>query len=285
MPTHCKPGPTLRKQHVILTPLAWTHPARPLGSSLECKNLSSGTGRCRRLQACQACGSRRPWAAAAGVSCSLSPPGGCSGRWWRPSLPLWCVSPQAKLIVLTRAPPGPWSAHVPVRLRHSARSTQHKWATEIARTKGKSLCSAQLLPPGNVATKVQVSSTVRQAASLLGMLLETLTGARRYSCRTFKATRAMYLASCGIDVWRIQLHGCWRSCAVLRCVRLSLVAQSLSRVASLGKAVQKQIWAAKAELVQLQASCSLPEIQKSSPALTGWATSVHGRGIGKTISR
>ena len=93
---------------------------------------------------------------------------------------------------------------------------------------GKSLASAALFrdSPGNVATKVQVSSTVRQAASLLGM--ETLTGAHRHSVHTFRATGAMYLASCGIDVWRIQLHGRWGSRAVLMCVRLAVGSVSIA---------------------------------------------------------
>ena len=49
----------------------------------------------------------------------------------------------------------------------------------------------------------------------------------------------MHLASSGIDVWSVQLHG-----AVLRYVRLTLLAQSLSLEVSLGRdlqAVQKQI--------------------------------------------
>ena len=57
---------------------------------------------------------------------------------------------------------------------------QHKWARELARTNGKSLCRAPLFPASSadVVTKVQVSSTVSQAASLLGMPLETLTEAK-----------------------------------------------------------------------------------------------------------
>ena len=74
----------------------------------------------------------------------------------------------------------------------------------------------------------------------------------------------MYVASCGIDAQTIQLHGRSGSRAVLRYVRLSPLAQSLSLVASLGKdlqAVQKQILAASASLAQLQAPCSFSEIQ------------------------
>ena len=71
-------------------------------------------------------------------------------------------------------------------------------------------------------------------ASLFGTPLETLTGARRCSRHTFRATGTMYLASCGIDVRRIQLHGRWSPRAVLRYVRLSLLAQFLSLEASSG---------------------------------------------------
>ena len=100
---------------------------------------------------------------------------------WRPTLHCgvspsqvprhtWCC-PQTKLTVLATAQ-GPWSAHVPVRLRDSAFFTcSNKCATELDRTNGKSLSSAPLFlaSSGNVATKVQVSSALRQAASLIGM--------------------------------------------------------------------------------------------------------------------
>ena len=39
--------------------------------------------------------------------------------------------------------------------------------------------------------------------------LETLTGARPFSGHTLSSTGAMYRASCGVDMWRIQLHGRW----------------------------------------------------------------------------
>ena len=146
------------------------------------------------------------------------PLGGCSGRSRRPTLRsracppqvprhTWCC-PRAK-VTMDRAQPGPWNAHLPVRLRHSARSTCSKRSTngptELARTPGRLVSRAPLFPTssGYVATKVQVSSAVRQAPSLPGLPLETLTGAHRCSGHTFRATRAMYLAPCGIDVWRI----------------------------------------------------------------------------------
>ena len=114
---------------------------------------------------------------------------------------------------------------------------------------------------GNAATKLQVSSTVRQAAGLLGLPLETLTGACRHSSHTFEGH--------GSHVPRIWWYRRmedpaarpFRPRAVLGYVRLSPLAQSLSLEASLGRdlqAVQKQILADKASLAQLQAPHSFP---------------------------
>ena len=103
----------------------------------------------------------------------------------------------------------------PVRLRHSApvhvTPAQHKWTTELARTNSKSRCSAPLFlaSSGNVATKVQVSSTVRQAA---GKKLETLTGApctshSVVSMRGGSGCMAVGLeASLGRDVQEVQMQ-------------------------------------------------------------------------------
>ena len=44
--------------------------------------------------------------------------------------------------------------------------------------------------------------------------------ARGYSGHTFRVTVAMYLASCGVDVGTIHLHGRWGSRAVLAYVQL-----------------------------------------------------------------
>ena len=62
------------------------------------------------------------------------------------------------------------------------------WAKELVRTNCKSRSRAPLFPTSsaNAATKLQVSSTVRQAAGLLSLPLETLTGACRYSSHTFQ---------------------------------------------------------------------------------------------------
>ena len=76
----------------------------------------------------------------------------------------------------------------------------------------------------------------------------------------------MFLAACGIDVWRIQLHGRWGSGVVLRYVRLSPLAGSLALEASLGrdlKSVQGSILAAKAEL----ARTGIQSLGKTSVAL------------------
>ena len=87
MLANCEPGPTLRKQQVILTPGAWTHasgsaPRQPSGKqgtgswtdtlAQSGKSWSSTTGRClgrlKFIQTCQAGDSQRAWAATAGVS-------------------------------------------------------------------------------------------------------------------------------------------------------------------------------------------------------------------------
>ena len=64
----------------------------------------------------------------------------------------------------------------------------------------------------------------------------------------------MWLASSGIDVWRIQLHGRWGSETVLRYVRLAPLAKSLALEASLGKdlsEVRSALLQAKATLADL----------------------------------
>ena len=62
------------------------------------------------------------------------------------------------------------------------------WAIELARTNSKSRSRALLFPTSsaNAATKLQVSRTVRQAAGLLNLPLETLTGDCRHSSHTFQ---------------------------------------------------------------------------------------------------
>ena len=93
---------------------------------------------------------------------------GCPGKSVRPTQRRWCC-PQGKVTVLGRAQTRS------LECASSRYCAQHMWATEFARKNGKSLASGPLFPDssGNAATKVQVSSTVRQTASLLGMPLET----------------------------------------------------------------------------------------------------------------
>ena len=98
----------------------------------------------------------------------------------------------------------------------------------------------------------------------------------------------MYLASCGIDVWRIQLHGRHGSRTVLRYIRFSPLAQFLSLDATLGRelhAVQKQILADKASLAQLQAPRSLPEIQTHYKHSVGTQLASAARVLGRPSVR
>ena len=96
-----------------------------------------------------------------------------------------------------------------------------------------------------------MSATVVAIAMALGLLVNGITGAQRFSGHTFRVTRAMYLVSCGLDVWRIQLHCRWGSNSVLRHVRLAPLSGSVALEASSGrdlKHVERTIVAAKAEL-------------------------------------
>ena len=86
--------------------------------------------------------------------------------------------------------------------------------------------------------------------------LDTLTrsGAPRFTGHSFRVTGAMWLASSGIDVWRIQLHGRWGSDTVLRYVRLAPLAKNMALEASLGKdlsEVRSALLHAKATLADL----------------------------------
>ena len=157
------------------------------------------------------------------------------------------------------------------------------WATELARTNSKSRSRAPLFPTSsaNAATKLQVSSTVRKAAGLLGLALETLTGACRYSSHTFEGH--------GSHVPRILWYGrmedpAGRPTGFLCClgyVRLSPLAQSLSLEASLGRdlqAVQKQTLAAVAGATLASGDSN------SLQALIGNTAFLRGRGITNTVS-
>ena len=72
-------------------------------------------------------------------------------------------------------------------------------------------------------------------AELLGLEVQSQSGAPRFTCQSFRVTGAMFLASSGIDVWRIQIHGRWGSATVLKYVRLAPLTKSLALEVSLGK--------------------------------------------------
>ena len=121
---------------------------------------------------------------------------------------------------------------------------QHKWASELS--------SSPLFPAssGNSASKVQVTSAVRQAASFLGMPLGTLTGARRHSRRTFRTTGAVYFASCRSPCVEDPGRMAVRVAQDVLEVRAALTVGSslVSLEASLGgdlQAMQKQLLAVK----------------------------------------
>ena len=105
------------------------------------------------------------------------------------------------------------AALCPVHL-HQA---QHRWATEFARTNGKSLSNAALSLPRRAALRPRYKSAsrcARQPAS------SACRWTRQRECFGTLGTPSgaigtMCLASCGIDVWEIQLHGRW-TCDSLR---------------------------------------------------------------------
>ena len=69
------------------------------------------------------------------------------------------------------------------------------------------------------------------------------------------------MASAGIELWRIQLHGRWGSQAVLRYTRLAPLTAGLSKEASLGRdlgAMQDAILQAKSRLASLHTESPRP---------------------------
>jgi len=136
---------------------------------------------------------------------------------------------------------------------------QVTWATAQARVFGCLAAQHPLFPDrkGHAAEKQHVSATVVAIAVALGLVSDESIGTRRFSGHTFRVTGAMYLASCGIDIWRIQLHCRWGSSSVLRYVRLAPLSGSVALEASLGrdlKHVERSIIAAKAELAALKST-------------------------------
>ena len=171
-----------------------------------------------------------------------------------------------KATVLARAQPGACASSLTALCLVHVLRAQHSWAAELARTNRESLSTEPLFPApsGNVASKVQVSSTVRQVASIFGMPLDTESGAHRYSRHTFRAT----WGNVPHVLWdrRLENPAAWPlgfQCCPEECGALAS-AHSLSLEVSLGgdlRAIQKQALAIKAELAQSEAPFSLRELQ------------------------
>jgi len=164
---------------------------------------------------------------------------------------------------------------------------QVTWATAQARVVGRLAAQHPLFPDrrGHAAEKQHVSATVVAIAVALGLVSDESTGAQRFSGHTFRVTGAMYLASCGIDIWRIQLHCRWGSSSVLRYVRLAPLSGSVALEASLGrdlKHVEKSIIAAKAELAAIKSSSAAQSsLQESLEAALGPDLSSAAGALGK----
>ena len=93
---------------------------------------------------------------------------------------------------------------------------------------------------GDVPSKAAMVDTIQFAASHFGEGLVAEGGAQRFGGHTLRATGAVYFASCGVDVWRIQALGRWGSEAVrgyLRGAHLTSLA-SLSAEANLGRSLE-----------------------------------------------
>jgi len=164
---------------------------------------------------------------------------------------------------------------------------QVKWATSQAHEAGRTPAQHPLFPDtrGYAAEKQHVSATVVAIAIALGLVGNETTGAQRFSGHTFRVTGAMYLASCGIDVWRIQLHCRWGSSSVLRYVRLAPLSGSVALEASLGrdlKHVERSIIAAKAELAAIKSSSAAQSsLQENLEAALGPELSSAAGALGK----
>lgn len=88
---------------------------------------------------------------------------------------------------------------------------------------------------GLPAPKKCVVESICNIAKHLGLAGQTKSGAPRFTGHTFRVSGAMWLASSGIDIWRIQLHGRWGSSAVVKYVRLAPLARSLALEVSFGR--------------------------------------------------
>ena len=76
---------------------------------------------------------------------------------------------------------------------------------------GKSLCSAPLFSAasGNVSTKGATQQYRASSSQPPRHAAGNADGSASPLWPPLRGHLSQYLASCGIDVWRIQLHGCW----------------------------------------------------------------------------
>ena len=88
---------------------------------------------------------------------------------------------------------------------------QHAWASSEAELLGSTVAAFPLFPnkQGSAPTKQAVVALIQAAATALSLPLATESGAQRFTGHSCRVTGAMHLASSGIDIWRIQLHGRW----------------------------------------------------------------------------
>ena len=140
---------------------------------------------------------------------------------------------------------------------------QFDYASSLSSSPSAPLCPTAA---GKAATKKETVLTIMGMAEDMGLALHTRSGAPRFTGHSFRVTGAMWLASSGIDVWRIQLHGRWGSDTVLRYVRLAPLAKSLAIEVSLGKDlsnVRTALLQAKATLADLAPSSAIIPIDDS----------------------
>ena len=89
---------------------------------------------------------------------------------------------------------------------------------ELIRDKGPAdpvFSDARGLPPA----KAGWADTFQQLASMLNLPICWPNGARAYTGHSARATGAQFMASRGIELWRVQIFGRWGSDAILRYVR------------------------------------------------------------------
>ena len=131
-------------------------------------------------------------------------------------------------------------------------AAQVAFARQAADRAGKRALAAPLFPGTGsaVIAKTAVAITVTALATALELeIVDARTAAPRFSGHSFRATGAVFMASSGIDVWRIQLHGRWGSSTVLRYVRSAPLATNLALEATLKRdleAIREEVRACQA---------------------------------------